>query len=538
MNNLRIGVRLGLGFALVLLTFSIGFLLFLNQLHEVEEQTVRVRDSAMPLALLAEEMVGDVHAVQQFLTDAALTGNRESVSDAQGHGKKMREGLEKFKKHYAERKMAEDIRRLEEFQKDFETLIQTGSKMVDAYLGAGKAAGDAIMVHFDKQSERVRDSIVPLRAAMVKEAQESLHYVARLTGLLSLPLWITIGLMIMIGVGIAWVITRSITRPLAQQMEFARRLTAFDLRQKIDLGQRNDELGELAQTMNSMLNLLREQVNQILAGSLSLASAGSELAATAAQLAANSVETSTTVMQVSATVEEVRHTAHLTNDRALEMVQEARTVREVARSGGNASVQALTGITRIKEEMDAIAGSIIRLSEQTQNIGEIVSSVNDITDQSNLLSVNAAIEAAKAGEAGRGFAVVAQEVKNLAEQSREATGQIKVILNDIQKATSTAVLATERGNKSVDKGVELGHVAGSAISTFEASAERSEMAAEQISASSQQQLGGMDQLVIAMDNIKLATTQNSGAARQLEDSIKSLNALSRDLQALTQRFQL
>ncbi|MEO5362653.1 MAG: methyl-accepting chemotaxis protein [Magnetococcus sp. DMHC-8] len=538
MNNLRIGTRLGLGFFLVLLLLCSAFGIFLFQLKDVEKKATLVRDESVPFALLVEEMTAYVNAVQQFLTDASLTGNRDSVQEATGYARKMREGTDKFRNLFVAENSQSEIRQIDEIRNAFDELMKTGLKMVDDYQGQGKAAGDVVMAKFDKDSDMVRNALEPFRKAQVAEARDNLALIVKTTELLSQVIWVTGLLAIVIGTLIAVAITRSITRPLSGQIAFAKRLTAFDLREKLNTDQRRDELGQLSEALNTMLDILREQVVQMTAGSLSLSTASSELAATASQLAASAAETSTTVMEVSATVEEVRHTAHVANDKAKEMVHESRSLRDVARTGGNASTQAIAGITRIKEEMDYIADSIIKLSEQTKNIGEIVGSVNDITDQSNLLSVNAAIEAAKAGEAGRGFAVVAQEVKSLAEQAREATGQIKVILNDIQKATSTAVMATERGNKSVDKGVELGNEAGEAILMFEASVERSEIAAEQITASSQQQLGGMDQVVIAMDNIKLATTQNSGAARQLEDSIKALNDLSRDLKDLTQRFKV
>jgi methyl-accepting chemotaxis protein len=105
----------------------------------------------------------------------------------------------------------------------------------------------------------------------------------------------------------------------------------------------------------------------------------------------------------------------------------------------------IEGMKKIQTQMESIAESVVKLSEQSQAIGEIIASVNDLAEQSNLLAVNAAIEAAKAGEQGKGFAVVAQEVKSLAEQSKQATSQVRTIFNDIQKATTAAVLATEQG---------------------------------------------------------------------------------------------
>src|SRR5207253_8764623 len=118
---------------------------------------------------------------------------------------------------------------------------------------------------------------------------------------------------------------------------------------------------------------------------------------------------------------------------------------------------------RIRLQMEAIAESIAGLSEQTQAISEIITTVNDLADQSNLLAVNAAIEAAKAGEQGKGFAVVAQEVRNLAEQSKQATAQVRTILGEIQRAANAAVLATEQGTRVVEGGMGLTQRAGDVI---------------------------------------------------------------------------
>src|SRR6185369_6399816 len=122
----------------------------------------------------------------------------------------------------------------------------------------------------------------------------------------------------------------------------------------------------------------------------------------------------------------------------------------VSNSGRKATEEAAAGMSRIRSQMDAIGQSMMRLSEQTQAIGQIIATVEDLSAQSNLLAVNAAIEAAKAGEQGKGFAVVAQEVKSLAEQSRHATDRVRGILGDIQKATTAAVMATEQGSKAVE----------------------------------------------------------------------------------------
>jgi methyl-accepting chemotaxis protein len=186
--------------------------------------------------------------------------------------------------------------------------------------------------------------------------------------------------------------------------------------------------------------------------------------------------------------------------------------------------------------MGSIAESMVQLSDQSRAIGQIIATVDDLAQQSKLLAFNASIEAAKAGEQGKGFGVVASEVKALAEQSKLATMRVRGILNDIQKATSAAVMATEQGSHAVDNGMfQSGH-AGSAIEALALSIGSSAEAATQIAASSQQQLVGVDQVAGAMKGIKQASTQNVESARQLETAAQRLQELGQKLKELVDQF--
>jgi methyl-accepting chemotaxis protein len=263
-----------------------------------------------------------------------------------------------------------------------------------------------------------------------------------------------------------------------------------------------------------------------------LSASSAEILATTAQVAAGAAETATAVTETSATVEEVKQTAQLSRQKAAYVSESAQKVAQVSGAGKKAVEDTVQGMQRIQEQMESIAESIVRLSEQGQAIGEIIATVNDLAEQSNLLAVNAAIEAARAGEHGKGFAVVAQEVKSLAEQSRQATSQVRAILGETQKGTSAAVLATEQGHRAVETGVRQSTLAGEAIRQLADSITEAAQAATQIAASSQQQMVGMDQVVLAMENIKQASLQNVTGTRQAETAAKDLHELGRTLSAM------
>ena len=191
----------------------------------------------------------------------------------------------------------------------------------------------------------------------------------------------------------------------------------------------------------------------------------------------------------------------------------------------------------IRQHMGAVAETILSLTAQSQAIGEIVATVDDLAAQSKLLAVNAAIEAAKAGDEGRGFAVVAQEVRSLAEQSKQATTQVRGILNEIQKVTGSAVLATEQGGKAVEVGVRQSLSAGESIRALAESITGAAQSAVQIAATSQQQSIGMDQVAMAMENIKTASTQTVASTKQAERAAQRLHEIGQRLKQLVERFK-
>ncbi len=246
----------------------------------------------------------------------------------------------------------------------------------------------------------------------------------------------------------------------------------------------------------------------------------------------------TVITQTTATVNEVRATVTETAERAQNVAENAQASIEVSRTGQQAVADAIEGMHLIRRKVEDIADNILILSEHTQQIGEIITTVNSIADQSKMLALNASVEAARAGEEGKGFAVVAMEVRSLAEQSREATAQVRDILSEIQRATNAAVMVTEEGTKGVDQGVGLVDRAGQTIQELAATIEENALAAVQIAASTRQQAVGMDQLTNAMRTIKDATAEVATSTMQVERSVQQLQSIAEHLGATLARFKL
>ena len=269
-----------------------------------------------------------------------------------------------------------------------------------------------------------------------------------------------------------------------------------------------------------------------------LASSTSEIMALTAQLASSAAETSTAVNETTVTLEEVKQTAQLSSEKADDVSESASKSSHVFQTGKRSVEETIAGMNHLRDQVGSIAGSIVRLSEQSQAVAEIITSINDLAEQSNLLAVNAAVEAARAGEHGKGFAVLAQEIKSLSEQSKLATARVRGILGDIQKAISSAVMASEQGSKAVDAGVKQAAEAGESLRLLADSISESAQAATQIAASSQQQLVGMDQVVLAMDNVKQATEQIALSTKQAEATAQGLHQLGQNQKMLVEQYRV
>jgi methyl-accepting chemotaxis protein len=322
---------------------------------------------------------------------------------------------------------------------------------------------------------------------------------------------------------------------LKEKAQIAEKIAASDLTVKVTLLSDADTLGNAFATM---VEKLRSQIQQIIEGVNVLASSGSEIMASVSQLTSGAAETATAVSETTTTVEEVKQTAEVSSQKAKHVAELGQRTAEISRTGLKSIEDTVNGMNRIREQMESIADMVVRLSEQSQAIGEIIATVNDIAEQSNLLAVNASIEAAKAGEQGKGFAVVAQEIRSLAAQSKQATTQVRNILFDVQKAIGSAVMATEQGSKAVEEGVKLSTQAGESIEVLAESVTEATDAAIQIAASSQQQLIGMDQVVSAMENIREASSQTASSTKQTEKAAHDLHNLGQRLQGIVKLYKV
>jgi methyl-accepting chemotaxis protein len=351
---------------------------------------------------------------------------------------------------------------------------------------------------------------------------------------------VTMGLIIFTlvsGVGIALWLARSIGQGVKVTAQTAELIAAGDLTRMVPIRSR-DEVGALGEAFNRMVFSLRELTGEVREGVQSLSAATSQIVASVTEQGASTSQQAAAVSETTATVDQVRVTAQQSSQKAQTVATMARHAAEIAAQGLGTVERSVAGMQDLRGRVETIADQILALSEQTQQVGEIIASVEDLADQSNLLAVNAAIEASRAGEQGRGFAVVAQEVRSLAERSKAATVQVRTMLTDIQRATNAAVLATEQGTRGADEGARLVEQAGITIRQLDETIRHSAEAAQQIAASVGQQGAGMDQIAVAMASINQSTLETDAGTRQLQKAAESLNVLAQRLSGLLGHYKL
>lgn len=430
---------------------------------------------------------------------------------------------------------------------------QTDSKILEAKSGIllqeGKTEGTMSLMQGITSTEQYTDyrgiptiaTFTPLQidnlkwGIVVKEDQAEAFKASK--SLKEFIILIVVVSMIVV-VAVTFILASNISKPLKKLAKVALEISDGDLTIDIPIEKRSDEIGTLSNSISIMVRYLREQTKELVNVVNVLASSVSEITVTLSQVSSGATETSSAVSETTSTVEEVKQTVFLSNEKTKKVSNSSKESLEVAKVGQNATEESVEGMKHINMQMQAIAESILALSEQSQNISELIESVDNISEQSNLLAVNAAIEAAKAGEFGKGFSIVAQEIRNLSEQSKYATKQVRNILKDIQKATNTAVMTTEKGIKLVEKGVDDVSRAGEAIENLIDNVNIAAQSVLQIETSSQQQLIGMDQVALAMEGINEASFQNVESMRQLEEATRNLEEMGRSLKKIIERYKV
>ena len=315
---------------------------------------------------------------------------------------------------------------------------------------------------------------------------------------------------------------------LASYQTFIANVAKGDLSRRLDITG-GDDLARLGGSLNAMTESLAAVALDTTETIHAIDNTLEALAHSINDQSAGASEQAAAINETTASLEQIKQMAAQTMDKVKFLGETAERSRFESEQGNAAVEQAMADMTALLGRMNGIAQTILALSEQTQQIGEITGVVSNLAQQSKMLALNASIEAAKAGEAGKGFAVVAAEVRELAEQSQQSTAQVQKILQDIRHATDRAVMATEQGSKGVDAGMISVQRSGIVMKQLGEVVRETSMVSQQIAAVVKQQFIGLEQVTTAMKDINKVTAQFVSSTQQSKLSLADLSQVEKCL---------
>ena len=330
-------------------------------------------------------------------------------------------------------------------------------------------------------------------------------------------------LSILIGIFISIQLTRMISKPLVELKEQAITVSEGDLTERIEVRSK-DEIGQLGNAFNEMQESLRRLVQEVKQNTEQVASSAEEISASTEQIASGSQQQAEDASMSADMVTEMTSAVQEVSKNAEKTAQLTDKTMGAAKQGSIVIKDAIDGMNQINV-------NIRDLESKSVQIGEIVEVIDDIAEQTNLLALNAAIEAARAGEAGKGFAVVADEVRKLAERSSSATKEISQLVNIIQENTKISVQSVQAGNEKTER-------AGTTFEEILRLVQESAAKATEIAAASQQQSAQAEEVLHAVGNIASVTQETAAGIEETANTATDLAKMAETLDQLTKRFKI
>lgn len=328
-------------------------------------------------------------------------------------------------------------------------------------------------------------------------------------------------------------LVKSVDNMLEEMMRFANGDLTVELS-----SDRNDEIGKLFEGFNSSVKNIRELIGQVAQNVSSTAETSVKISSSSEQMAAGAQEQSARTSEIASAVEEMTKTILETTRHSSHAAEAAKHGGEIAFEGGKVVDETIAGMDRIAEVVSKSAATVKTLGKSSEQIGEIIQVIDDIADQTNLLALNAAIEAARAGEQGRGFAVVADEVRKLAERTTKATKEIAAMIKQIQTDTNDAVNSIDTGNKEVQKGKQLADKAGESLKEIINSTREINDMITQVAAASEQQSATAEEVSKNIEAINNVTQESALGVQQIASASVDLNEMTENLQKLISKFKI
>lgn len=536
---MKVGTRLGAGFAMLLLLLTVLALVALNRMAKLQDNIEQIENHNFVKIELANTMRDAVRYQAVALRDVVL---QEDLAFKKKELKLMREARKKY----------------QEAREELKNMIVASDDF--AYLTKLNATEELVKPLIDETIEFslddkhilaanvVRDKLRPAQIQLIADLEEMLAYFQKTNQDAAIDakqayrttqiVMIVLGLIaMMLGVAVSFFITRSITTPLNIAVEAANMISRGDLTNKIgDVGA--DEMGMLLHSLQEMNMNLLKIISGVKEAANEVSGSSARLSDTAGQVGNRAEVQVGQVMQVGAAMEEMAVSISEVAIGAGSVADAAAKTQNIAQEGSLNIAKGVESTQRIVTSVEISSITVGELSQEIKKISEVARVIKDIADQTNLLALNAAIEAARAGEQGRGFAVVADEVRKLAERTSISTTDITNMVNSISTKTLAAVDSMNQVQLDVKEGESFNKLTRDILTQIVASAADVHMLANDIASAMSEQKEATSETAISMEKISVITEENSFSIGEVGVAAGTLAGTAKELQRLVNQFKL
>ncbi|WP_301153692.1 methyl-accepting chemotaxis protein [Metapseudomonas otitidis] len=537
-RQIRIGLRSALAFSTLGLLLVLLGLIALYQMNRMDDMSAEVDTNWLPSIMAVNDMSAASSRIRAMtLRYAIVQGDFRGTTLTSLQ--KAESALETAERRYEPMIASPDERRLYDAYKVARDRYMEQSRLTVSQTQAGNSeeARHTVEQKLGDYAEQLANALGELARINSEGAKRaSAASDATFANAVTLVI-VVIAIAVVLTILLAVIFTRSIILPLAQAVDVARVVASGNLTHRIE-AQGQDEPAHLLRSLQEMQTSLRSTIQHIADSSSQLASASEELHAVTEDSTRGLHQQNTEIEQAATAVNEMTTAVEEVARNAVSTSEASKQADHTARSGREQVGQAVNSIAQLAGDVANTSSKVEELADNVRDISQVLAVIRSIAEQTNLLALNAAIEAARAGEQGRGFAVVADEVRALAHRTQQSTQEIEQMINTIQQGTSQAVTSMQSSRERVDFTLEVARAAGAALDEIALAISSINERNLVIASASEEQAHVAREVDRNLVNIRDLSLQTSAGADQTSAASQELSRLAIDLNGVVQRFQL